>query len=50
VWTEEWNIAKFIRDGKGTYDQDEVIKIFSRYPTDPKRRMAEANIFINGYY
>ena len=49
MWDEDWNIAKFIRDGNGIYDPDEAMSVFGSYTRFEERRLAEAEIFINGY-
>lgn len=47
-WKMDKVMPKFIRDGKGVYDPDEVRKVFSMHDT-PDRRAIEAEVFINGY-
>lgn len=44
----EKQLPKFIRGGKGTYEEEEVRRIFALHD-DKKRRAIEAEAFINGY-
>ena len=47
-----WNLDKlmprFIREGNGTYDQDEVMEVFLEHDNKERRRQ-EAELFNNGY-
>jgi RHS repeat-associated protein len=49
-WTKtpEKMLPKFIREGQGSYNPDDVIRIFDKHD-DKARRAVEANIFNNGY-
>jgi hypothetical protein len=49
-WTKtpEKVLPKFIREGQGSYNPDDVIRIFDKHD-DKARRAVEANIFNNGY-
>lgn len=46
--TPEKVLHKFIREGKGNYNPNDVIRIFEMHD-NPDRRTQEANIFNNGY-
>ncbi len=44
--TPEKVLPKFIREGKGNYNPNDVIRIFKMHD-NPDRRTQEANIFYN---
>lgn len=46
--TPEKVLPKFIREGKGNYNPNDVIRIFEMH-SNTERRIQEANIFNNGY-
>jgi hypothetical protein len=41
-------LPKFMREGQGSYNPNDVIRIFDMHD-DKDRRAIEANIFNNGY-
>lgn len=41
-------LPKFIREGKGNYNPNDVIRIFEMHDKEAQRTI-EAHIFINGY-
>jgi len=47
-WDKDKVMPNFIRDGEGVYDPEEVRRVFGMHD-NPTRRLAEAEVFINGY-
>ena len=45
---EEKKMPEFISEGKGTYDEEEVRRVFALHD-NKERRAKEAEVFINGY-